>query len=509
MKALSLILLFAVVSAGQLRAVVIARNATTRMVIVVDPAATPTENFAARQLADTLSTITGATFQIQTNSEAPARAILVGPGAAARKAFADARFDELGGEELIMRARGNHLLLAGGRPRGTLYAVSRFLQEQAGVRWWTPWDSTIPQRTTFEVKNLNVREKPAFEYREPFWFMANNPDWAWRNTCNGNASGIPQDEGGHISYKGFVHTFYPLVPPEKYFAVHPEWFSLVKGRRVDSNAQLCLTNPKLRDSFWNRSNRSFANRPRPTSQRLRKTTAGAPANALTAPRSMRPRVPIPARCSILSTISPEESSCEFPNVAVNTLAYMYTRKAPRTVHPRPNVIVRLCSIECNFAAPFEDPSNASFAADIHGWSERADRLYVWDYVMDFANFWSRFRLVHARPNLRFFQAHHVRGVFDEGVAEFERCFGDDPNGRAKRSSSDSPDDRWRSFTLDEVIERGYKIDSFKWLRDDELDDPDEILDPAELVTDAIAELQAAVSELHELQKLLDVAEAVP
>ncbi len=75
--------------------------------------------------------------------------------------------------------------------------------------------------------------------------------------------------------------------------------------------------------------------------------------------------------------------------------------------------------------------------------------------------------------------------------------------------ADSPDDRWRRFTLEEIIERGYKIDSFKWLRDDELDDPDEILDPAELVTDAIAELQAAVSELHELQKLLDVAEAVP
>ncbi len=91
-------------------------------------------------------------------------------------------------------------------------------------------------------------------------------------------------------------------------------------------------------------------------------------------------------------------------------------------------------------------------------------------------------------------------------AEFERCFGDDPNGRAKRAAADSPDDRWRSFTLDEIIERGYKIDSFKWLRDDELDDADEVLDPAELVTDAIAELQAAVAELHELQKLLDPAE---
>ncbi len=59
-----------------------------------------------------------------------------------------------------------------------------------------------------------------------------------------------------------------------------------------------------------------------------------------------------------------------------------------------------------------------------------------------------------------------------------------------------------SFSHAEIIERGYKIDSFKWLRDEELDDPDEILDPAELVTDAIAELQAAVIELHELQKLL-------
>ena len=92
-------------------------------------------------------------------------------------------------------------------------------------------------------------------------------------------------------------------------------------------------------------------------------------------------------------------------------------------------------------------------------------------------------------------------------AEFERCYGDDPNGKAKRSETDSHDDRWRSFSHGEIIERGYKIDSFKWLRDEELDDPDEILDPAELVTDAMAELQAAVIELHELQKLLAETEA--
>jgi type I restriction enzyme M protein len=90
--------------------------------------------------------------------------------------------------------------------------------------------------------------------------------------------------------------------------------------------------------------------------------------------------------------------------------------------------------------------------------------------------------------------------------DFERCYGDDPNGNAPRREADSHDDRWRCFSQAEIIERGYKIDSFKWLRDEELDDPDVILDPGELVTDVIAELQAAVGELHALQKLLDDTE---
>jgi len=41
--------------------------------------------------------------------------------------------------------------------------------------------------------------------------------------------------GKHI-YEGFVHTFYPLIPPEKYFAQHPEWFSEIKGTRTTDHA---------------------------------------------------------------------------------------------------------------------------------------------------------------------------------------------------------------------------------------------------------------------------------
>ena len=87
MKVSSLILLVALLPAGPLRAVVIAENKSARMVIVTDPGAIPTEIFAARELAADLAKITGASFEIRTNSEAPANAIIVGPGEAARKAF--------------------------------------------------------------------------------------------------------------------------------------------------------------------------------------------------------------------------------------------------------------------------------------------------------------------------------------------------------------------------------------------------------------------------------------
>src|SRR6185436_13638266 len=126
----------------------LAEKGATAFVIVVDPAATASEGSAAKELASTLRQITGAEFLVQTNTKAPSRAILVGSGEAARRVFGDAPLDALGAEELIIKTKGTRLLLAGGRPRGTLYAVSLFLQQQCDVRWWTPWASRIPKQGT-------------------------------------------------------------------------------------------------------------------------------------------------------------------------------------------------------------------------------------------------------------------------------------------------------------------------------------------------------------------------
>jgi type I restriction enzyme M protein len=95
-----------------------------------------------------------------------------------------------------------------------------------------------------------------------------------------------------------------------------------------------------------------------------------------------------------------------------------------------------------------------------------------------------------------------RPLTAEHFAEFEKCFGIDPNGRAKRKEDDSPagkgymgGDRWRKFTIDEVKQRHFKLDGFKWLKDEDLANGDDLPEPEELATDAIVELRAAVEDL--------------
>jgi type I restriction enzyme M protein len=89
-------------------------------------------------------------------------------------------------------------------------------------------------------------------------------------------------------------------------------------------------------------------------------------------------------------------------------------------------------------------------------------------------------------------------------AEFERCYGDNPSGEANRSDTDSAEGRWRMFTIDEVRANHYKLDAFRWTRDEEVDKVEGKLDPEELITEAMEELQLALDNLSDIQRLLEV-----
>ncbi len=96
-----------------------------------------------------------------------------------------------------------------------------------------------------------------------------------------------------------------------------------------------------------------------------------------------------------------------------------------------------------------------------------------------------------------------RPLSPKHFSEFEECYGNDPNGLSKRTETDSSEGRWRSFGVDEIKKRHYKLDAFKWIRDEEGDDPDELRDPQELIIEALEELQLAIDDLGDMQRLLE------
>ena len=84
----------------------------------------------------------------------------VGDTALARaKGLAAAEIDE---DRWIIRSFGKDIVLVGGGSRGTLYAVSHFLEDFCDVRWWSDREEDAPVRDSLALPALDVSGKPAF-----------------------------------------------------------------------------------------------------------------------------------------------------------------------------------------------------------------------------------------------------------------------------------------------------------------------------------------------------------
>jgi len=96
-----------------------------------------------------------------------------------------------------------------------------------------------------------------------------------------------------------------------------------------------------------------------------------------------------------------------------------------------------------------------------------------------------------------------RPLSNEHFAEFEKSYGDDANGRSKRRDTGA-EGRLRRFHIGEIKERDYKLD-ITWLKDESLEDADELPEPQDLATEAITELEAAVDDLREIAAMLEAS----
>lgn len=398
----------------------VASNARSDWRIVVASNAIPSERYAAEELQRYLERISGAKLPVVTDEGAAAgNEILLGDNAHLRRLGPPVDFAKLGTDGFVLRSHGTCVVIAGGKPRGTLYGVYALLEEKLGVRWLAPDCEIVPKAARLEIPAVDETQAPALEYREVYWTeMLRDGVFAARHRLNGANYPLTERQGGRaVQYFPFVHSFDALIPPEL-FKEHPEYFPEIGGKRVGGYVQRCLSNPDVETLAIAR-----------VRQWIREHPA---ANIISVSQNDTGKWCQCARCKALDDAegSPSASMLRFvnaiaaaverehPGVRIDTLAYQYTRKPPRTLKPRANVIVRLCSIECCFAHPLEacpSPENARFRDDLVAWQPVAPRLYVWDYTTDFAHYEQPFpNFDSLQPNVRFFVRHGVQGLFEQG-----------------------------------------------------------------------------------------------
>jgi len=416
------VLLRSAANAGGPLMTIAERGKAAEYSIVIPAKALPAQEYAAEELRDFTEKVTGVRLPIVTNATSaslPVKAIVLG-----NMRLEDNPPGQSDGFRL--KADGGRLYIVGGNERGTLYGVYEVLERFAGCRWYASWHSAIPCRERIEVPaNLDETQTPAFLMREPFWYdVSSHPEFSARLRVNSRSwnemgekyGGDPYRFGGGL---GSCHTFDKLLSPEKYFDSHPEYFSMVKGRRIKERTQLCLTNPDVLRIVTSN-----------VLERIRKDP-GAKFYGV----SQNDWYNF-CECPACKAVDDEEGSHagtmirfvnavaeavekEFPGAIIETLAYQYTRKAPKKTKLRHNVVPCLCTIECDFAQPLDKSQfkeNIAFCKDIDEWSKLTDFLYIWDYTTDFANYTMPWPNVYAlQGNLQFFRRNGVKAIFEQGA----------------------------------------------------------------------------------------------
>ena len=391
------------------------KQSTYRIALSKD--ASESEKWAARELQHWLKEISGAEIPIE-SVEQPYNGsqIIIGYNDLVKEKTGESISSSLD-ESFRYYSSGPDIFIYGGKQRGTMYGVMAFLENEFGCRWYTPSVYVIPQREKYTFTAFDHSESPGIRVRNNFYFEAFDSLWAARNRMNGVMK-WRQQPGGVEGYWS-VHTFYPLMPPSEFYSDHPEYYSLINNKRIFEDAQLCLTNPDVLKIITER-----------IKNRMRKNPEYLIYDVSQNDRDN------PCQCDKCQAIVKKEGSesgviiwfvnqvaeaveKEFPDKFIGTLAYKYSRKPCKTIRPRHNVVIRLCSIECCFSHSIDScPRNQLFLQDLNGWSAIAQNLYIWDYVVYFQHYIMPYpNMLVLQSNIKTFQKNNAIGIMEQAAYE--------------------------------------------------------------------------------------------
>ncbi|NLF73391.1 MAG: DUF4838 domain-containing protein [Candidatus Anammoximicrobium sp.] len=375
------------------------REGTARAVVVVTDDAPREMRRAAEELAAYVQRISGAKLEIAAKPGDGAAVVLeVDPELHPRPA---GQRDWPGARGYRLRTEGQRLQVTGADPLGVLHGVYGLLERHLGVRWLWPGElgEIVPRQKTLRVGTLDEASIPDFAVR---W--VGGGDWALRHGANAMVEIGKQPVG--VKWKWHFHTFCTLIPAEKYYDAHPDWWPLVKGQRKrpdqphSHSTQLCTSNAEMVAEMTRNLIAVLDQEPDTDIIALSPNDGGGfcecdHCRALDEPgRDWFARYS--KRLAVLNNTVAREVAKRHPRVLIKVGAYaMYLRRPlDPALAPTANQLVQICHIyNCHnhpvpgarcvegqtFTASSDFLPNAVFRQIIDDWKKVTDHLFVYEY----------------------------------------------------------------------------------------------------------------------------------
>lgn len=399
---ISAMLLCSTAFGKQNKPLTIVKNGQPEYRIVTAGHASVVENQAARLLQEYIQKISGAMLPIYTDQDKPVKnEIIVGfSNRTKHKKWRELK-GKLAPDGYQINTQKGKLIILGGQQNGTIYGVVELLEKYLGCRKYSPTVEYVPQESTIILAPIYIADQPVNTFR----------------VINGRFS---QDEAYRIWQrldnvddmfaKGFyVHTLGRLIPWQQYFKTNPEYFAFMNGKRTID--QLCLSNPEVLRITIERLRKEMAEQPDKkvwsVSQNDNFSYCQCPACRAAIEEEGSPAGPI---IRFVNRVAEQ-----FPDKIISTLAYEYSRPAPRVTKPRDNVQIMLCTIELNRSKSIEsDSASRQFLEDIADWGKISNHIYLWDYTVNFSHHVSPFPNLHVlQPNIQFFTRNGAHEQFQQ------------------------------------------------------------------------------------------------
>ncbi|MCB9783146.1 MAG: DUF4838 domain-containing protein [Candidatus Omnitrophica bacterium] len=387
--------------------------------IVVPESAIPSEQYAAEEFKDLFKLCTGDDLTIRHASKPGSKAILIGSDLEKIKEQPLMDSQGLGDEGLRIQVSEDLIQIQGGKPRGVLYGVYEFFERYVGVRFLTYDHTHIPENAAeADIPVGEFTYVPPFSFRWPYYKEnSDHPEFAAKMRCNT----VTRDEklGGVTPQELINHSLYRYINKEKFGETHPEYFALVDGERKlemhGGGPEPCVTNPEVIEIVAKGVIEDLNNSPERRNISVSQNDNDAYCRCATCEAiNQREGTPMGSHLALVNAVA-ERVEKVHPKVKIGTLAYWYTRQAPKTIKPRDNMQIQLCSIECCTLHPINDPHckrNQKFCQDIDDWNAISKEIWIWNYNTDFSCYDLPFpNLRVIGPNLRFFRDNKVKGVF--------------------------------------------------------------------------------------------------